>query len=100
MNIWVRFCDGKCMRCQSLSHAVTSQGDCNTGDYYHPTLNNNRMQHCRLSDFTIIGKLGKGGFGSAYLARRNSDGLKVCLKVVSLRNGLSTRSDDAFRIQL
>ena len=32
MDVWVRFCDGKCMRCQSLSHAVTSQGDC------HPAL--------------------------------------------------------------
>ena len=33
-----------------------------------------------LSDFTILKKLGEGGFGSAHLARRNSDGKEVCLK--------------------
>ena len=43
----------------------------------------------RLSDFTIVRKLGQGGFGSAYLARRNSDGLDVCLKSVALNNGTS-----------
>ena len=43
----------------------------------------------RLSDFTIARKLGQGGFGSAYLARRNSDGLDVCLKSVALNNGTS-----------
>ena len=42
-----------------------------------------------LSDFTIVRKLGQGGFGSAYLARRNSDGLDVCLKKIPLRNGVS-----------
>ena len=42
-----------------------------------------------LSAFKINQKLGTGGFGSTYLSDRNSDGLKVCLKVVSLRNGLS-----------
>ena len=34
-------------------------------------------------------KLGKGGFGAAYLARRNSDGIELCLKVVSLNNRVS-----------
>ena len=43
----------------------------------------------RLSDFTIARKLGQGGFGSAYLARRNSDGLDICLKKIPLRNGVS-----------
>ena len=42
-----------------------------------------------LSDFTIIKKLGKGGFGSAYLALRNSDKMQVCLKVVPLQTGVS-----------
>ena len=43
----------------------------------------------KLTDFTLLWKLGKGGFGSAYLARRKSDGMEVCLKVVSRNNGLS-----------
>ena len=46
---------------------------------------------CKLSDFTIVGKLGKGGFGSAYLARRNSDEMEVCLKSIPLRNGVSEK---------
>ena len=44
---------------------------------------------CTLSDFEIIGPLGEGGFGSAYLARRNSDELEVCLKAIPLRRGVS-----------
>ena len=48
------------------------------------------MSDCKqLSDFTIVRKLGKGGFGEAYLACRNSDGIEVCLKVVSLNNRVS-----------
>ena len=43
----------------------------------------------QLSDFTILGKLGMGGFGSSYRARRRSDGLEVCLKVVPLNKGRS-----------
>ena len=43
----------------------------------------------RLTDFTIFRKLGEGGFGSAYLAHRNSDEVEVCLKVVPLNKGVS-----------
>ena len=43
----------------------------------------------QLTDFTIIKKLGKGGFGSAYLSHRNSDGMQVCLKIIPLNNGVS-----------
>ena len=42
-----------------------------------------------LSDFTILKPLGKGGFGTAYLARRNSDELEVCLKEIPLNKGVS-----------
>ena len=41
-------------------------------------------ESCNLLDFTVIRKLGAGGFGSAYLARRNSDEEEVCLKVLPL----------------
>ena len=43
------------------------------------------MQQCepyKLSDFTKIKELGKGGFGTVYLARRNSGGMEVCLKKI------------------
>ena len=43
----------------------------------------------QLSDFTIIRRLGEGGFGKVYLACRNPDKLEVCLKVIPLRYGLS-----------
>ena len=43
----------------------------------------------KLSDFTIIRKLGEGGFGSAFLARRNSDGIELCLKEIPLYSGIS-----------
>ena len=42
-----------------------------------------------LSDFTILKPLGKGGFGTAYLARRNSDELEVCLKEIPLNKVVS-----------
>ena len=41
--------------------------------------------------FTIIKRLGKGGFGSAYLARRMSDETEVCVKTVPLNNGVSAQ---------
>ena len=47
------------------------------------------MHAYQLSDFTIIKQLGKGGFGSAYLALRNSDEMQLCLKVVPLQPGVS-----------
>ena len=49
------------------------------------------MEHCKhpLSDFTTIRKLGKGSFGTAYLVRRNSDDLAVCLKEIPLRREVS-----------
>ena len=53
------------------------------------------MEHCEpcsLSEFTIVKKLGEGGFGSAYLARRNSDGVEVCLKRIHLNKGLSKQA--------
>ena len=46
----------------------------------------------KLSDFTKIKKIGKGGFGTAYLARRNSDELEVCLKEIPLNKGLSEQA--------
>ena len=50
------------------------------------------MQQCepyKLSDFTILKRLGKGGFGTAYLVRRNSDELEVCLKEIPLNKVVS-----------
>ena len=44
-----------------------------------------KRKQCKLSDFKIIQELGKGGFGTAYRATRNSDGLDVCLKEIPLR---------------
>ena len=44
---------------------------------------------CKLSDFTIIQPLGEGGFGTAFLARRNLDGVELCLKEIPLTNGVS-----------
>ena len=44
---------------------------------------------CKLSDFSIIKQLGNGGFGCAYLARRNVDEAEVCLKVIPMRSGIS-----------
>ena len=50
------------------------------------------MQQCepyKLSDFTILKPLGKGGFGTAYLSRRNLDGMQVCMKKIPLNKGVS-----------
>ena len=47
------------------------------------------MVNLKSSDFTVIRPLGNGGFGSAFLARQNSDGIEVCLKAIPLRPGLS-----------
>ena len=50
------------------------------------------MQQCEtytISDFTILKPLGKGGFGTVYLARRNSDEIEVCLKAIPLNKGIS-----------
>ena len=41
----------------------------------------------RLSDFTLVRKLGKGGFGSAYLVHRISDGAELCLKRIPMNTG-------------
>ena len=46
---------------------------------------------CKFSDFEIIRKLGEGGFGSAYLARRKSDEMEVCLKKIPLQKGVSSQ---------
>ena len=46
---------------------------------------------CTLSAFTLNRKLGEGGFGCTYYARRKSDGLEVCLKMIRLKNGISQR---------
>ena len=46
----------------------------------------------KISDFTIVKQLGKGGFGKAYLARRNSDGIEVCLKEIPLNRSISKQS--------
>ena len=43
----------------------------------------------QISDFKIIRTLGEGGFGKVYLARRNLDNVKVCLKEITLRYGVS-----------
>ena len=40
------------------------------------------MQKYQFSDFRILKQLGQGGFGSAYLALRNSDEQPVCLKFI------------------
>ena len=48
----------------------------------------------KLTDFTILGKLGEGAFGAAYLARRKSDGVEVCLKEVPLNKGVSEEEID------
>ena len=51
------------------------------------------MDHCSLSDFTIIKELGKGGFGRAYLVRRNSDGVELCLKEIPLKKGVCSETE-------
>ena len=38
----------------------------------------------KLSDFTVERELGHGAFGRTYLAHRNSDGMQVCIKSISL----------------
>ena len=43
----------------------------------------------RFSDFSIVTQVGQGGFGSTYLARRNSDGKDVCLKLIPLNSGFT-----------
>ena len=50
------------------------------------------MSQYTLSDFTDFRKLGEGGFGCAYLARRKCDGDRVCIKMISLKKGTSDRS--------
>ena len=45
-----------------------------------------------LSDFTDFRKLGEGGFGCAYLARKKCDGDLVCIKMINLKKGSSHRS--------
>ena len=52
------------------------------------------MDHCSLSDFTIIKELGKGGFGRAYLVRRNSDGVELCLKEIPLKEGVCSEETE------
>ena len=52
------------------------------------------MQSFKLSDFTLVKQLGKGGFGSAYLAVHNTTQQTVCLKFISLNCGSSRRSAD------
>ena len=50
------------------------------------------MSQYTLSDFTDFRKLGEGGFGCAYLARKKCDGDRVCIKMISLERGSSDRS--------
>ena len=42
-----------------------------------------------ISDFTILKELRKGGFGTVYLACRNSDEIEVCLKEIPLNKVVS-----------
>ena len=41
------------------------------------------------SDYTLLGQLGTGGFGSVYLAYRKSDGQQVCIKFIPFSGGSS-----------
>ena len=55
------------------------------------------MEHCqpyKLSDFTTIKHLGKGGFGRAYLVRRNSDEVELCLKEIPLKEGVCSEETE------
>ena len=51
-------------------------------------------QPYKLSDFTTIKELGKGGFGTAYLVRRNSDGVELCLKKIPLKEGVCSEETE------
>ena len=42
------------------------------------------MSGYHLSDFRIVRKLGRGGFGSAFLVERKTDGQQLCLKQLEL----------------
>ena len=53
------------------------------------------MQNCKLSDFTIGDRLGKGGFGSAYLAVHKRTEREVCIKFITLKGGGSSRQRSA-----
>ena len=57
-----------------------------------PLLYFHLMENCKLSDFTIKKQLGRGGFGSAYLAVHNTDKKEVCLKFIPLYGGSATKS--------
>ena len=52
------------------------------------------MEKSQLSDFTRIKKLGEGTFGRAYLARRNLDGVEVCLKEIPLKKGVCSEETE------
>ena len=47
------------------------------------------MSEYQLSDFETFRKLGSGGFGSVWLARRKSDGKEMCIKFIQLNKGSS-----------
>jgi len=51
----------------------------------------------RFGDFTLIRKLGQGGFGVVYLARQESLGRRVVLKL--LRNGIVTLDEARVRFE-
>ena len=37
-----------------------------------------------VTDYTIVKKLGNGGFGTAYLVKQKSDGQELCMKEMTL----------------
>ena len=75
----------------SIAQQKSSPSD-NMMSINSPTLKNILMEHCepyRLSDFMIVKELGKGAFGTTFLASRNLDPVEVCLKEIPLTNGVS-----------
>lgn len=52
-------------------------------------------KHLDISDFTILSKLGEGGFGTVLLVRKKNTGKLYALKVLVKKN--MTRSGDAQR---
>ena len=50
------------------------------------------MSQYTLSDFTCFQKLGEGAFGRVYLARRKSDDVRVCIKMIPLKKSSSDRN--------